>query len=67
MLEHVQFFILIILIYCAPLLLAIVCTYLYRKFIDKNECSYTRDFITGLIYLVGVRELLKNFQFKKRK
>ena len=67
MLENIQFFALIITIYCAPLLIAIGCVYLYRNFIDKNEGSYTRDFITGLIYLVGVREFLKNLQFKKRK
>jgi hypothetical protein len=57
---------LILLIYAAPILLAALAAYIYRKFINKNPYSYSRDFITGLLYLWGFKETIKNFKFRKR-
>lgn len=65
MLENIQFFSVVIFAYCWPLIMAIIFVYIYRTYIDKG--SNSRDFISGLIYLVGARETLKNFMFKKRR
>ena len=65
MLENIQFFSVVIFAYCWPLIMAVIFVYIYRTYIDKG--SNSRDFISGLIYLVGARETLKNFMCKKRR
>lgn len=65
MLEKLQFFTIIILCYCFPLIITGALIYVYRTFIDKR--SNLRDYMSGLIFLLGAREVLKNFRFKKRR
>jgi hypothetical protein len=65
MLEKLQFFTIIILCYCFPLFIAGAIVYVYRKFIDKG--SPVRDYISGIIFLLGAREVIKNFKFIRRK
>ena len=65
MLEKLQFFTIIILCYGFPLILAAGIIYIYRKFIDTGSC--VRDLISGVIFLLGAREVMKNFRFKRRR
>lgn len=57
-------YLLLILIYCFPLILGGVAIYFYRTFVNKD--GYCRDFISGLIALCAAREFLRNFRFRKR-
>lgn len=65
MLEKLPTLLIVIFAYCLPLIIACIFVHIFRKFIDKD--SYSRDFISGLIYLIGVRETLKNFRFRRRR
>ena len=47
-----------------PLILAGLLILLYRKTIGRD--SYAKDFISGLLFLQGTRELFKAFKFRKR-
>lgn len=60
-----KFLVLITLLfaYSLPLWLGLIAVWIYRKVTSRD--NYSRDFISGLIFLVAVREFLKNFRFKK--
>lgn len=59
--EDLQFFTIIILAYCWPLILGAVAVWFYRNIVAKND-SYARDFISGLIMLCASREFFRNFR-----
>ena len=65
MLEKIPMLFIVIVAYCLPLIVATLFVFVYRKFVDKD--SYSRDFISGLIYLIGVRETLRNFRTRRRR
>ena len=65
MLENLQFFTIIVLCYCWPLILAYIIIKVYRKYVDHG--SYMRNFVSGIVWIIGVREVMRNFRFKKRR
>ena len=64
MFEKFLILITILFVYSLPLWLGLIAMGIYRK-ITRGE-DFIRDFISGLIFLVAVREFLKNFRFRKR-
>lgn len=64
MLEKFIILVTILFAYSLPLWLGLIAMGIYRK-VTKEE-NYSRDFISGLIFLVAVREFLRNFRFRKR-
>lgn len=54
----------LLFVYSIPLIIACLGILLYRKVVDKD--SYSRDFISGLIFLVGIREMLRNMRPRRR-
>ena len=57
MLEKIGMLIVVIGVYGAPIWLALIGIWFYRKFIGKN--SRCADFISGLIFTYAMRELYR--------
>lgn len=64
--EDLQFFTIVILAYCWPLIIGIVAVWFYRNTIAKED-SYIRELISGLIMLWASREFFRNFRTTRKR
>lgn len=63
--ENMEGLFLFLALYTAPLWISVLCIVLYRTLINKDGSS--RDFFTGVIFAIGVREMIRWIRPKGRR